>query len=699
VDNFTGTSGNDTFNAFVGHDNNWNDASTLTAFDTINGGAGIDTLDLLVNDNYDINHKMSNVEIISARILDWSTASIDFANITGVTTVEIKDTNSTWGMIDGWNVSDAISTYKFTNVARQTDSVSISMEFNTDVFTGTADAITVVLDKAGNTLSNEWAGLYLRNNNSDAVIEVLNVESKGSDNQFYYDDYNNSVLNTVNVTGTAALNLDISNQDVLATVNAAAFDAGLTFTGGSDVDMSVTTGAGKDVIDLQWSSMNNSISTGAGDDTITIGTGKDAVTAGAGNDKVIAGGNLATGDLLDGGDGIDTLSLTSTAAVAASLLIDTASTDYQALTANFEVLEISDALGGDINLAKLDGMQSLKLKGGSGAWAIAGLASGTTIESNAGHTGDLTVTLTDATGTADVLNLKLNAAGSADFAAINAAGVETVNIVSTTTNATPSGVINTLGLGAAAHTTLNVSGNAALVLDVAMTSVKTVAGAGFDAGLTVDLTGNANDTTVTLGNGVNTVTGGDGKDTITTGSGNDTIVGGAGNDTINAGDGNNNVDGGADNDSITTGAGDDTIFGGDGNDTINAGNGVNTIKGGAGLDTLTGGTGVDTYIYTAVTDSQGVTVDVITNFTVGATGDVIDLSAVNAAGVFAGTANGYGAVLTTLAVGFANAVFDSSTGTLYFDANADGALTTADMAIQLTGVTTGLVAANFDFVV
>jgi hypothetical protein len=195
------------------------------------------------------------------------------------------------------------------------------------------------------------------------------------------------------------------------------------------------------------------------------------------------------------------------------------------------------------------------------------------------------------------------------------------------------------------------------------------------------------------------VTGGDGKDTITTGSGNDTIVGGAGNDTINAGDGNNNVDGGADNDSITTGAGDDTIFGGDGNDTINAGNGVNTIKGGAGLDTLTGGTGVDTYIYTAVTDSQGVTVDVITNFTVGATGDVIDLSAVNAAGVFAGTANGYGAVLTTLAAGTAMAVFDSSTGTLYFDANADGALTTADMAIQLTGVTTGLVAANFDFVV
>jgi len=287
------------------------------------------------------------------------------------------------------------------------------------VFTGTADAITVVLDKAGNSVNDYDANLYLRNSDYNAVIEVMNVESKGSDNQFYYYDYNNSVLNTVNVTGTAALNLDISNQNVLATVNAAAFDGGLTFDGWSAVDMSVTTGAGADVIDLQLSSMNNSISTAAGDDTITGGSGNDTINAGAGNDLIVAGsgndtvdagagndditidagndtvnagagddivrvaGNLATGDLLDGGDGIDTLSLTSAAAVTASLLTGTASTDYQALTANFEVLEISDALGGDINLAKLDGMQSLKLKNGSGAWAIAGLASGTTIESNA----------------------------------------------------------------------------------------------------------------------------------------------------------------------------------------------------------------------------------------------------------------------------------------------------------------------------
>lgn len=668
VDNITGTSGNDTFNAFVGRDNDYNDASTLTVIDTINGGAGIDTLKLLVSYDYTIDAKMTGVEIISARMVDGTDASIDFANITGVTTVEIKDTNSDWGQINGWNVADAISTYKFTNVARQTDSVSITMEFNNNVFTGSADAINVVLDKAGNSIEDGWANLYLYNNDGKSVIEVMNVESKGSDNQLYtYDGWNgDSVLNTVNVTGTAALNLDISNQDVLATVNAAAFNGGLSFYGYSAVDMTVTTGAGKDVINLQWSSMNNTISTGDGNDIITIGTGKDTVNAGAGNDLVRTFGNLATGDLLDGGDGTDTLGMTSAAAVTASGLTGAASTAYQALFSNFEKLAIGTALGGNINLAKFDAMQSLLLNGVAAAVTVTGLSTGASIESIAAHGGDLAVTLTNATGTADVLNLKLNAAAaSADFWAINAAGVETVNINSTTTNTIPANVTNTLDLLATAHTTLNVTGNAELDLSgVALTSVKTVAGAAFNAGLTVDLTGNANDTTVTLGNGVNNVTGGDGKDTITTGSKADSIDGGAG------------------------------------NDTISSGGGTDTLTGGLGLDTLTGGAGVDRFTYTAAAESQGVTVDVITDFTVGVTGDIIDLSSVlTGVATFAGTASGYGAVLTSLtAGGNATVVFDSSTSMLYVDVTGDGVLDNTDMAIQLTGVTTGLVAANFDLV-
>ena len=108
--------------------------------------------------------------------------------------------------------------------------------------------------------------------------------------------------------------------------------------------MTITTGAGKDVIDLSVSTKNNTVSTGAGDDMVKMGD------------------NLATGDLLDGGAGTDTLGMNSAAAVAASLLTGTASTGFQALFSNFETLGLADYLVGAIDMAKLDGMQNLSLK-------------------------------------------------------------------------------------------------------------------------------------------------------------------------------------------------------------------------------------------------------------------------------------------------------------------------------------------------
>ena len=366
VDNLTGTPLNDTFNGFVGDDNNGNDISTVQKWDTINGGNGNDTLNMLVNYDYTINPTMVNVETISTRFADSTGAHIDFANITGVNTLEIRDTNSDWGSVWGYNISDEITTYKFTNVARQKDFATMYMEFNTDVFTSDADGINIVLDKAGNTENDYWAGLELYNDNGDAVIEVMNVESKGADNQFWYwDDYGASVLNTVNVTGDAALNLWIYSQEALTTLDAASFDAGLTFGNRSAKDMTITTGAGKDVIDVTSSTQKNIISTGAGDDT------------------VLTGGNLTTGDLLDGGAGTDTLSMTSAAAVAASALTGMASTNFQALFSNFEAISLMDYLTGNIDMAKLDGINYLVLAGNGGTTTIAGLTTGATIENTA----------------------------------------------------------------------------------------------------------------------------------------------------------------------------------------------------------------------------------------------------------------------------------------------------------------------------
>jgi len=249
---------------------------------------------------------------------------------------------------------------------------------------------------------------------------------------------------------------------------------------------------------------------------------------------------------------------------------------------------------------------------------------------------------------------------------VTVANVETVNLNTDDSAATPTGIAHTLTLTAANAKTLTVFG---------------------DAGVNLTLTGSTALETIN--------TSGVTKGTVfvtTVGTGSVTLTGGDTNTTFNA-----SSVGATKSATITTGKGDDLIIGGAGDDTINAGNGTNTIIGGGGKDIMTGGTGVDTYLYNFVTDSQGTKVDVITNFQVGAGGDVIDVSALPApAGQFLGIVNGYGAVLTSLLNDSkTNAVFDSSTSTLYIDANGDAALTGADMAIQLTGVTSGLVAANF----
>jgi Ca2+-binding RTX toxin-like protein len=142
------------------------------------------------------------------------------------------------------------------------------------------------------------------------------------------------------------------------------------------------------------------------------------------------------------------------------------------------------------------------------------------------------------------------------------------------------------------------------------------------------------------------------------------------------------------------GAGDDKLTTGAGNDSINGGAGNDTLIGNAGADMLTGGDGADTFHFNAVTDSQGVTVDTITDFLSGT--DTIDLNAVTGGtGNFIGDANGYGAVLTSLTHHAGDAVYDTSTSTLYVDVDGSGTLDNADMAIDVHLVGGQLTNADF----
>jgi Ca2+-binding RTX toxin-like protein len=168
----------------------------------------------------------------------------------------------------------------------------------------------------------------------------------------------------------------------------------------------------------------------------------------------------------------------------------------------------------------------------------------------------------------------------------------------------------------------------------------------------------------------------------------DKLSGGLGNDTIDGGDGSDFLLGDSGNDTIFGGFAGDEIWGGTGDDLLYGEFGNDELTGGLGKDFLYGGGAAeaDTFIFTTVADSKrGASRDVIGDFSV-ASGDVIDLEAIDAKKGVAGN-NAFHFIGTH--------GFHHKTGELRFkidvkhditliqgDVNGDGK---ADIEIQLTG--------------
>jgi Ca2+-binding RTX toxin-like protein len=136
------------------------------------------------------------------------------------------------------------------------------------------------------------------------------------------------------------------------------------------------------------------------------------------------------------------------------------------------------------------------------------------------------------------------------------------------------------------YSTINVSANAAHVIDVPTTilaSTSATVTMVVTSTIGVSFTG-ANLTGTQLK--VN-LTASEGADTITGGPDDDTLVGGDGNDLIRGGSGNGD-------DVISGGAGDDTVTGGDGADSLFGSDGAELMYGNVGNDLLSGGSAADT---------------------------------------------------------------------------------------------------------
>lgn len=117
--------------------------------------------------------------------------------------------------------------------------------------------------------------------------------------------------------------------------------------------------------------------------------------------------------------------------------------------------------------------------------------------------------------------------------------------------------------------------------------------------------------------------GGAGNDRLEGGAGNDILIGGNGDDVLIGGAGNDELYGGTGNDQLQGGSGNDLLLGGAGNDILKGGTGADMLQGGAGDDQLKGGEGSDTFVWKS---SDGGGKDVVSDFTVGQGGDILDIS-------------------------------------------------------------------------
>ena len=253
------------------------------------------------------------------------------------------------------------------------------------------------------------------------------------------------------------------------------------------------------------------------------------------------------------------------------------------------------------------------------------------------------------------------------------------------------------------------------------------------------LTGNALANILTGNTSANRLEGGDGGDTLTGGGGADTLVGGAGDDVYVLDDaldlvveaaaggvdtlqfllsttgttftlgaeiengtllstGLVNLAGNALANVLTGGGGANLITGGAGADTILGGTGDDTLSGGAGADRLTGGSGYDVFRFDVLPDAGP---DLIADFAVGA--DKLHISRAAFAGLSAAASGPLGLGLFWSGAGVTSAhdaddrlVYDTTTGTLYYD--ADGVGGAAAIALATFGTARPVLSAA-DFIV
>ncbi len=561
-DTLIGLGGDDTLAGGLGNDSYSFKTDSSLGTDTLNESAGgLDTLDFstTTTSGVTVNLGLATAQVVNANLSLILGADNTFENVSGGPLADLLTGNSLANSLTGNGGDD-----------------SVSGEAGNDTLIG----------GAGNDV-------YLFAANSPLGTDTLNESAGGNDTLDF--SATTDVAVTLNLATTAAqvVNPNLSLVLTLAT----AFE---NVSGGQLNDR------------LTGNTLANLLQGNGGNDTLAGLAGNDTLAGGVGDDTYAFAATAALGtDTLQeaGGEGTDTLDLTTTTSLAVRVNLGLAAT--QLVNANLSLVlnavdTFENVTGGSLNDTLTGNGVANRLVGGAGNDTLAGLAGDDTLVGGLGNDGYLfsadenlgTDTLDEAAGGVDVLN----------FSATTTLGVA-------------------VNLGLATMQVVNT--NLSLVLGAGNTFESVLGGALGDL-----LIGNAL---------ANTLAGNDGDDTLSGLAGNDTLTGGLGNDTylfaansalgadtlneaaggidtldfsgttalavtINLGTATSqvvntnlslvlglataleNVIGGLLNDTLTGNALDNLLQGNAGNDTL---------TGQAGNDTLAGGTGDDGYVFAA----------------------------------------------------------------------------------------------------
>jgi hypothetical protein len=593
----TGSSGDDSITA-----------GSLTANDTIDGGAGADTLTMAAAALTTQLADVSNVETFKFSASTAAT-TMDVSKLSdGITSIEMD-------VSDGSD-NTTVQANTITNLASQT--VTLKHSANDASTSGDADGVSHTITGATDTTS-------------DSVAVIANAISTPA-LRLGIDALDVGNYETVNLTSTASTSVTANEITDLTATSAT------TINLDGDADLTTTIGGGA------LTTLNASGMTGAL--TGTLSADKVAVTLGSKSSTVNFGTSMDNNDSVTGGAGTaDTVTATMTG--------KTATTGALTISA-VENINMTTSGNNTFNLAGVTGTGTFAVT--DNVQTITGFDLGQTI--SLGLVGDasatsaeIDVTAADATGTNDTLNVAVENTVGATTAIIDASSIENLALTVNSTNAANLDLTTFEGTGVTLGVKSGVTATGAV--DLANTHKNTTSVVStYAAAVTVDMSNNTSGVAYTgVGSGVQTVTGTSKADTVTIGSTGGVvhvISGGAGTDTVNLTGKAGLADvGSIDVETINL----DVAAGNDITITTSFGTGVDNVNvtGGNALSTLTTGTIVNEVktvnagsfagnIKTTIADDQLDTTVVITGGAL--TSDEVSVTTANAATTYALSSTG-----------------------------------------------------------